>query len=267
MGPRDRHSILKFIAFCQNNILCAAIFSVLEPGADVGLSSFMWEEGDRRHRTKAAAPEVPGGPMKKSHQPVSDLLSCACFLFTVGLAVQGSSSKGATGREEQMPGREPPQLGLPCSPGRAGISMDAAAPGGMSLTCGSALDLCPVGSFTGTRIFWKAPCHQLLLPGKRQGGPGCPEGRARAGSALGTCSLPSGPAAASSTVRWVPLPFSKMPPVASGRFPSETSLFLFWDFPSLPPFLIHMPESLTIHHPSGSWPPSLVPSHTRSTTQ
>lgn len=35
MGPHDRHSILKFIAFCQNNTLCAAIFSTLELGADM----------------------------------------------------------------------------------------------------------------------------------------------------------------------------------------------------------------------------------------
>lgn len=267
MGPCDRHSILKFIAFCQNNILCAAIFSVLEPGADVGLSSFMWEEGDRRHRTKAAAPEVPGRPMKKSHQPVSDLLSCTCFLFTVGLAVQGSSSKGATGREEQMPGREPTQLGLPCSPGRAGTSMDAAAPGGMSLTCGSALDLCPVGSFTGTRIFWKAPCHSCCFPGKGREVPAVQRG---------------GPGQAQ---RWAPARYPQnqlQPPALSGGFLSLSAKCRLWRQDVSPlkhlssfsgifhPSLrssIHMPESLTIHHPSGSWPPSLVPSHTRSTTQ
>lgn len=45
MGPRDRHSILKFIAFCQNNILCAAIFSTLELGTDVGPEPFYAGKG------------------------------------------------------------------------------------------------------------------------------------------------------------------------------------------------------------------------------
>lgn len=45
MGPRDRHSILKFIAFCQNNILRTAIFSTLELGTDVGPEQFYVGKG------------------------------------------------------------------------------------------------------------------------------------------------------------------------------------------------------------------------------
>ena len=52
MGPRDRHSILRFIAFCQNNILCAAIFSESELGADVAPEQFHVGEGRQDAQNK-----------------------------------------------------------------------------------------------------------------------------------------------------------------------------------------------------------------------
>lgn len=102
MGPRDRHSILKFIAFCQNNILCAAIFSTLELGADVGPEQFYGKREMEGAETKAAAPRFqrPGravaSPPPFAAAPVSSTVSLL-------LSFAGLSSKGATGREEQTP--------------------------------------------------------------------------------------------------------------------------------------------------------------------
>lgn len=63
MGPRNRHSILKFIAFCQNNILCAAIFSASELGADVGPEQFYVgkEQRQQLQRYRAGLGRRAGG--------------------------------------------------------------------------------------------------------------------------------------------------------------------------------------------------------------
>lgn len=63
MGPRDRHSILKFIAFCQNNILRAAIFSPLEPAADVGPEQLCVGKGKWKAQTTRGARGDPQQPV------------------------------------------------------------------------------------------------------------------------------------------------------------------------------------------------------------
>lgn len=70
MGPRDRHSILKFIAFCQNNILCAAIFSTLELGTDVGPEQFYVGTERLKAKNTGGTSEFPGRHGEKGHRPV-----------------------------------------------------------------------------------------------------------------------------------------------------------------------------------------------------
>ena len=70
MGPRDRHSILRFLAFCQNNILCAAIFSESELGADVAPEQLHVGEGRQDAQNKDGCFRRDGRPGKESRGPV-----------------------------------------------------------------------------------------------------------------------------------------------------------------------------------------------------
>lgn len=96
MGPRDRHSILKFIAFCQNNILHAAIFSTLEPTADVGPEQLCVGKGKRKAQTTRGAHRDPHQPGKESHQAVP----CPSQRL---LPLQGSLGGGTGASSEASP--------------------------------------------------------------------------------------------------------------------------------------------------------------------
>lgn len=91
MGPRDRHSILRFIAFCQNNILCAAIFSESELGADVAPEQFHVGEGRQDVQNKDGCFRRDGWPGKKSRGacPLPFAVAHAPFAVSLWLCLCG----------------------------------------------------------------------------------------------------------------------------------------------------------------------------------
>lgn len=186
MGPRDRHSILRFIAFCQNNILCAAIFSESELGADVAPEQFHVGEGRQEAQNKDGCFRRDGWPGKKSRGPVPCPLQWHLLplLFPCGSAFAGFMFKGTPRTEAGwgapssgallQPGKDPGCLaGPPCAADTWGGQVPATWFGPVS----------PSSVPTqGPRIFPKAWCPPAATSPGRQGGPGCTERRARAGS-------------------------------------------------------------------------------------
>ena len=83
MGPRDRHSILRFIAFCQNNILCAAIFCESELGADVAPEQFHVGEGRQETQNKDGSFRLWPGKKSRGLSPAlcGGTCSLCCFLW------------------------------------------------------------------------------------------------------------------------------------------------------------------------------------------
>lgn len=132
MGPRDRHSILRFIAFCQNNILCAAIFSESELGADVAPEQFHVGEGRQEAQNKDGCFRCDGWPGKKSRGPVPCPLQWHLLplLFPCGSAFAGFTFKG-TPRTEA--GWGAPSSGALLQPGKDPGCLAGASVGGRHL--------------------------------------------------------------------------------------------------------------------------------------
>lgn len=188
MGPRDRHSILRFIAFCQNNILCAAIFSESELGADVAPEQFHVGEGRQDVQNKDGCFRRDGWPGKKSRGPVPCplqwhmlLLPCPCGSAFVGFKFKGRH------RTEAGWGASPPGASL--QPGKDGGCL-AGPPWvwptlreGRSLPRGSGLCLHPVCPCKAPRFSQKHGVPQLPLPqggrvpAAQSEGPGQAQGR------------------------------------------------------------------------------------------
>ena len=188
MGPSDRHSILRFIAFCQNNILCAAIFCESELGADVAPEQFHVGEGRQETQNKDGSFRL--WPGKKSRGPVPCPLRWHLLplLFPVALPLRVSRSKGDT---EQRPAGEPPHLEPRCSLGRTRLSGGASVGGGTWGGQVPATWLGPVSPSSvptqGPRVFPKAWCPPAAasqggreVPAAQSEGPGQAPGRAHA---------------------------------------------------------------------------------------
>lgn len=185
MGPRDRHSILRFIAFCQNNILCAAIFSESELGADVAPEQFHMGEGRQEAQNKDGCFRRYGWPGKKSRGPVPCPLRWHLLplLFPYGSAFAGFTFKG---RHRTEAGWGASSSGASLQPGKDPVAWRGFRGRPTQGRQVPATWLGPVSPSSvptqGPRVFPKAWCPPAAASPGRQGGPGCTERRARAGS-------------------------------------------------------------------------------------
>lgn len=98
MGPLDRHSILRFLAFCQKqHIVCCYSFFRVGTGADVLLVAASCGEGGRMRRTKTAVRR--DGRLMKWRAGLSPALctgTCSLGRVLVALPLWGSSLQRGT---------------------------------------------------------------------------------------------------------------------------------------------------------------------------
>lgn len=164
MSPCDRHSLLKFIAFCQNNILRAAIFSWLDLGAALGPEQF--HAGKRKLKAQKPRRHI-------SRLRVAWPLPSAQHLFLLLLlGLCRAQVHREPGRaKKQMPVLKHHQLESPCSLGRAGAAGQLPLAPGSVPQVGSrqaALSLVPVPVLRAhARHLDRPGCQSRCFPGEQ----------------------------------------------------------------------------------------------------